>query len=88
MSDLMLHGVLNMTPDLWRDSSIDQDQRWSRYVEASKKIKELEAKIRSCLEILRAQSDEHTMAEDCYGCDEWASILAIRSAIDTLEKGK
>ena len=43
MSDLMLHGVLNMTPDLWTDSPVDKAQRQSRYVEASKRIKELEA---------------------------------------------
>jgi len=42
MSDVMLHGVLNMPPELWRDSPIDIAQRHARYVEASKRILELE----------------------------------------------
>ena len=41
MSDLMLHGVLNMPPDLWVDDAMDKMQRHSRYVEASKVIEEL-----------------------------------------------
>lgn len=42
MSDVMLHGVLNMPPELWSDSPIDIAQRHARYVEASKRILELE----------------------------------------------
>jgi hypothetical protein len=38
----MLHGVLNMSPELWSDSPIDIAQRHARYVEASKRILELE----------------------------------------------
>ena len=45
MSDVMLHGVLNMPPDLWCDSPIDVAQRHGRYVEASKRIKELELEL-------------------------------------------
>jgi hypothetical protein len=41
MSDLMLHGVLNMPPELWGDDALDKMQRHSRYVEASKVIEEL-----------------------------------------------
>ena len=37
----MLHGVLNMPPDLWVDDAMDKMQRHSRYVEASKVIEEL-----------------------------------------------
>ncbi|MCK4815727.1 hypothetical protein KA005_08155 [bacterium] len=42
MSDIMLHGVLNMPYENWDDSVIDKIQRHSRYVEASKMIKQLE----------------------------------------------
>ena len=41
MSDSMLHGVLNMPPELWGDDAVDTMQRHSRYVEASKIISEL-----------------------------------------------
>ena len=41
MSDLMLHGVLNMPPEIWGDDAMDKMQRHSRYVEASQRIEEL-----------------------------------------------
>lgn len=41
MSEI-LHGVLNMPPDLWDGGPIDRIQRHYRYIEASKRIKELE----------------------------------------------
>jgi len=41
----MLHGVLNMPPNLWCDSPIDIAQRHGRYVEASKRIVELELEL-------------------------------------------
>jgi len=41
MSDIMLHGVLNMPPELWSGEPIDVMQRHSRYVQASKYIYEL-----------------------------------------------
>jgi uncharacterized membrane protein YccC len=47
----MLHGVLRMPPDLWRDDPIDVAQRHSRYVEASNRITEQESE----LERLRAR---------------------------------
>ena len=44
MSDVMLHGVLNMPIELWKDDcELDKLQRHSRYVEASNKILELQA---------------------------------------------
>lgn len=43
MGDVMLHGVLRMPPDLWRDDPIDVAQRHSRYIEASDRIYALEA---------------------------------------------
>ena len=45
MSDIMLHGVLNMPHELWNDGIIDKIQRHSRYVEASKRIEKLESKL-------------------------------------------
>ena len=45
MSDVMLHGVLKMPPNLWSDSPIDIAQRHGRYVEASKRIEELEHQL-------------------------------------------
>jgi hypothetical protein len=42
MSDTMLHGILNMPPDLWSDTPIDQAARHARYVEASRQIIDLE----------------------------------------------
>jgi len=45
MSDLMLHGVLNMPPELWQDTHIDKMQRYSRYMQASRRIEDMEAII-------------------------------------------
>lgn len=41
MSDVMLHGILNMPPELWHDTALDKMQRHSRYVQASKRINDL-----------------------------------------------
>lgn len=51
MSELMLHGVLNMPIDLWGDDLIDKIQRHSRYVEASKIIKDAENKRQQSIEL-------------------------------------
>lgn len=45
MSDLMLHSVLNMPPELWQDTHIDKMQRYSRYMQASRRIEDLEGII-------------------------------------------
>jgi len=45
MSDVMLHGVLNMPPDLWCDSPIDIAQRHSHYKQASQRIEQLEREL-------------------------------------------
>jgi len=45
MSDIMLHGVLNMPPELWMDHPIDVMQRHSHYVQASKYIDELQSEL-------------------------------------------
>ena len=46
MSDDMLHAVLNMPIDRWRDTPIDRCQRHARYVEASRRIRHIEDGIR------------------------------------------
>lgn len=47
----MLHGVLNMPPELWNDvSPIDVMQRHARYVQASKYIDELETELAAVTE--------------------------------------
>lgn len=38
MSDVMLHGVLNMPPELWSGSHLDVYQRHHRYIQASRRI--------------------------------------------------
>jgi hypothetical protein len=41
MSDTMLHGVLNMSINLWGKSHIEEIQRYYKYQEASQRIKDL-----------------------------------------------
>lgn len=50
MSDVMLHGVLLMPSELWSDDPLDVAQRRSRYVEASVRIRELEALLEACFD--------------------------------------
>lgn len=51
MSEVMLHGVLNMPPELWDNNSpIDVAARHARYVEASKRIYELEEQLQEANE--------------------------------------
>jgi len=42
MGATMLHGVLNMPPELWQETELDKQQRYSRYMEASRRIEDLE----------------------------------------------
>lgn len=37
----MLHGVLNMPPELWGDDAMNKMQRYSRCLEASRRIEDL-----------------------------------------------
>lgn len=70
MSDVMLHGVLRMPANLWRDDPIDVAQRHSRYVQASDRIRELEAEIErlrdsvieECAKVCETGENEQTMA--------------------------
>jgi len=47
MSDIMLHGVLRMPPEMWDNGVIDIAQRHSRYLQASDRIAELESELES-----------------------------------------
>jgi hypothetical protein len=62
MSDLMLHGVLNMPPELWHGDPLDKMQRYGRYMEASRRIEDLSKALLS----LTAASDwaMHVSDED------------------------
>ena len=53
MSDVMLHGILRMPPELWRDEPMQVSQRHGRYLQASDRI---EADSRE-IERLRAALD-------------------------------
>lgn len=67
MSDVMLHGVLLMPSELWSDDPIDVAQRRSRYVEASARIRELEAKLQACFDDAEAALASHRkdVTEEC-----------------------
>jgi hypothetical protein len=50
VSDVMLHGILNMPPGIWDNSDIHKAQRHDAYKQASKKILELEKKLQNANE--------------------------------------
>jgi hypothetical protein len=50
----MLHGVLNMPPELWKDSELDKMQRYSRYRQASRRIEDLN---RALIALVDSHSD-------------------------------
>lgn len=81
MSDAMLHGVLNMPVELWRDSEIDMAQRHSRYIQASERIRELEAE----LEVVR-NIDRQTVL-DCILSTSGMSVGALADAIVQMIRG-
>jgi hypothetical protein len=69
MSDIMLHGVLNMPPELWIGTPIDVMQRHSRYIQASEYIKELvEQRDRLAEELKEAQDAIGLMLKDSSCC--------------------
>jgi len=69
MSDIMLHGVLNMPPELWIGTPIDVMQRHSRYIQASEYIKELtEQRDRLAEELKEAQDTIGLMLKDSSCC--------------------
>jgi hypothetical protein len=57
VSDVMLHGILNMPPGIWDNSDIHKAQRHDAYKQASKRILELEKKLQNANEDLMATQD-------------------------------
>lgn len=49
MSGTMLRGILNMPPELWGDTELDKMQRYSQYMEASRRIEDLERGLNDLL---------------------------------------
>lgn len=87
MSDVMLHGVLQMPPELWSGDAMDVIQRHSRYVQASTRIREdaariaeLERQLDACFEdakIALASKEAETIERCAKVCDA-AEELARR----------
>jgi enoyl-[acyl-carrier-protein] reductase (NADH) len=57
MSDLMLHGILNMPIDLWNDDFLNQKQRHNTYIAASVRIYELTDAIEKIQALLEKAGD-------------------------------
>jgi len=57
MSEVMLHGVLNMPIDIWSNTLIDQRLRYLSYIEASQIITDQAAEIKQLKEDLALYSD-------------------------------
>ena len=49
MSSVMLHGILNMPPEIWGNSEIEKMQRYSTYKSASRRIEDLERALSELL---------------------------------------
>lgn len=88
MSDVMLHGVLRMPPELWRDEPMHVSQRHSRYIQASDRIdadaREI-ARLRSLMvgappleptpEMIEAGAQRLVRWEDgCTWPDSWSGL--------------
>ena len=90
MSEIMLHGVLNMPPELWNDASpIDVMQRHARYVQASKYIDELESELTAAREELSELKEEYGTwwAQKRIAIDELKEITEQRDRLaEALQK--
>lgn len=64
MSVVMLHGVLNMPPELWKDDYFDKMQRYQRYMQASRRIEDLEVALAEIVE--RFESRQNLHKDDCF----------------------
>lgn len=58
MSDVMLHGVLCMPPELWSTEILEKQQRYQRYLQASRRIEDDGIKIDRLLSALRKLVNE------------------------------
>lgn len=75
MGDLMLHGVLNMPPELWGDDPMGLQQRHGRYKQASQRIKDDALTIERLLTLLRELHDEQNDAPLESRRAEWESVM-------------
>ena len=88
MSEVMLHGVLNMPPDLWAGPEsplfeIDKKQRHSRYVEASQLILSLQDSLRTA-EQERDQYKAALDGEQNLAKEQNIEVFYLRSEIECL----
>jgi len=58
MSDVMLHGVLNIPPELWSGDALDEMQRHDRYVQASELIQSLQQQCDALQAESKVKSEE------------------------------
>ncbi len=95
MSDVTLHGVLNMPPELWQeDWELDKLQRHARYVEASNKILELQAENERIIEELVAEEQDLAARRPDMDIEEFRleaeafdqKAIEIRAARDAKER--
>ena len=80
MSNLMLHAVLNMPPDLWNNSEIDKAQRHARYKEASQLIENQRKQIAIMVEALQIIRNG--------GAKELKACELARKALEDILEGK
>jgi hypothetical protein len=86
MSDIMLHGVLNMPPELWIGTPIDVMQRHSRYIQASEYIKELTEQRDRLAEVMQQMWPfiEEGDYPNCNTPEFNAAILEYKEALQSL----
>ena len=83
MSDIMLHGVLNMPPELWIGTPIDVMQRHSRYIQASEYIKELTEQRDRLAEAIRKHRDDLELTSgDAVDRILWNTLEAVKGGND------
>ncbi|CAH7361071.1 hypothetical protein VCHA53O466_40216 [Vibrio chagasii] len=87
MSDLMLHGVLNMPVKIWSDTELDKAQRHERYTEASVKILAQKDLLEGVKVHLLNSAKERVCTcskDDCIQCSNALKALALVKKINDL----
>jgi hypothetical protein len=85
MSDTMLHGVLCMPPELWDDSELDKRQRYVRYLDASRRIKDDGFEIERLRNVLRGLLRFHQEDDDGAELPREYWSPTYRNAVDLAE---
>jgi len=86
MSDLMLHGVLNMPVESWSDSELDKIQRRDRYTQASELILELERKNTALTEELQSWVAQHGCECQHPACNRCQDTMEAKQVINANQK--